>query len=134
MKPSSKLNRKQLALRLFGGAVILNGLLLFCFLPAESKQATQKSLPEGYIELKISASLFTTFEAHKKVLLSQGPIQVGPVLLLDHNDEKITVALSSELYRQNHKKLSQEAWAALPYLDGMQPVNLKRGINYEIAY
>lgn len=135
MKRPSKLNRKQLALRLFGIAVAVNGILLYCYMPSEKKDNTKANLAEGMIELKISSTLFTSFENNKQILLTQGSGQsIGPVMLLAQDENSITIAISGDLYRQHHLRLGQENWAALPYLSGMQTKPHKNGINYEIAY
>lgn len=135
MKRSSKLNRKQLALRLFGIAIAVNGLLLLLFWPSSENINSKVELTEGMIELKISSTLFTSFENNKQVLLTQSSGQsIGPVLLLAQDENSITIAISGDLYRQHHLRLGQENWAALPYLDGMQTRHYKNGIHYEIAY
>lgn len=135
MKRPSKLNRKQLALRLFAVVVVVNAILLFCFVPSND-ETLKSTLPEGMIELKITATLFTSFEPSKRVLLTQdGGHVIGPVVLLEQQENSLTVAIPSLLYRQHHLRLGQESWAALPFLDGMQsPPTKKNGIHYEIAY
>ena len=135
MKRPSKRNRKQLALRLFAVVVAINAILLICFVPSVD-ESIKSTLPEGMIELKVTATLFTSFEPNKRVLLTQdeGHI-IGPVVLLEQQESSLTVAIPAVLYRQHHLRLGQESWAALPFLDGMQsPHTKKNGINYEIAY
>ena len=134
MKLNSKLNRKQLALRLFAVAVVINGGLLFIFLPTSAATPTEEALPANMVELKVRGTLFTTFINRRTVMLTQGEGRpVGPVLLIRQDEDGLIVALSSELYRQHHQRLAQDNWAALPYIDGLLKTK-SLGANYEIAY
>lgn len=137
MKLPSKLTRRQLALRLFGLAVVINGLLLMLFLPSTPTQANVQALPPEMVELTIRGTLLTPFAERKSLLLSaQVGRPIGPVLLLRQEEENLIVALDQNLYRQHHLRLSQESWAGLPYLDGLLNQKGPRavGVTYEIAY
>jgi len=134
MKINSKLSRKQLALRLFAAALVINIVLLMLFVPSPPDEIVEVPLPADMVELKVKATLFTSFLERKEILLVSEGQPVGPVILLkQEDDESLTIALKQELYRQHHQRLAQDTWSALPYLDGLLKTKLP-GVNYEIAY
>lgn len=134
MNAKSKLTRRQLALRLFAAAVVVNGCILLLFFPATPEAAQRTELPANMVQLKIKATLSTPFEERKAVVLSQeGGQSLGPVMLMAQEEDTLTVAVTSTLYRRYHQRLGLEHWIALPYLeDLLRP--LPSGVRYEIAY
>lgn len=129
----TKLNRRQLALRIFGVIMLVNSGLWLCFAPEASEKPTE--LAADLVELKIRATLHTTYALHKQVMLTRGGFSsLGPVTLLEQQNDLLVVALPRDLYRQYHRELTQAEWSALPYLDGLKTAVIMKGTSYEITY
>jgi len=134
-KISSNLTRKQLALRLFALLLLVNGALLLSFVPTSDGKKTT-GLPSHTLAVKVKASLYSIFHEGGQFILTQGKsLAIGPVILLRQEEDGLIVGISETLYRQHHLRLTEENWAALPYLAGMlnHPVR-SSGVSYEIAY
>lgn len=130
----SKLTRRALALRLFAGAALVNGLLLLVFWPAPTPPDTPRPQLPG-IAMKIRAVLHTEYVAGKKVLLTHAHGHpVGAVQLLRLEEDSVVVVLPETIYRQHHRSLIHEQWALIPYIDGIESRPRSKGTVYEIAY
>ena len=135
---ASKLTRRTLALRLFAVVASINLILFFIFWPPTevSAQAPKISLPQHHIELRLRATLHTSFETHKKAwLMSAKGKLIGPIVMLTQNEDGVSVLIAATDYQHSHEQLIHGEWALIPYIANLKPRSEKySGVSYEIAY
>lgn len=121
-------------IKLAASIIISNFFFFILFSGPAEMQATDSSLPEGWVEAQVSAELLTPFHSGKKVLLINrtGRKKIEGVLQITASDQlgKITVQVKEN---EAHTLFQYENWEVLPYLKEMSfTANYKE--SHEIRY
>lgn len=118
-----------------GVALIISNIFFFLLFGGSSEAVQEISLPQGWVEVQVNASLLTPFQQGKRVLLlhRQGRKKLEGILLVETSDQlgKITLLVkedeASTLFRF-------ENWEILPYLKNLHFTASTKEVGHEIHY
>jgi hypothetical protein len=116
-----------------GLCLVFSNLFFFVlFGGSTSKETTLSSTPKGSVDVQLTATHSTPFEAGKKVLLvhrkSRKRVE-GELKALNDTHTTLTVSEENAVIL-----LSHENWEILPYLKDFRFNEIARGESYEIHY
>lgn len=118
-----------------GVALIISNIFFFFLFGGSSEAVQEASLPQGWVEVQVNASLLTPFQQGKRVLLlhRQGRKKLEGILLMETSDQlgKITLLVKEDeaaiLFRF-------ENWEILPYLKNLHFTASTKEVGHEIHY
>lgn len=119
-----------------GIALILSNVFFFLLFGNSSKvKQIETGVPAGWVEIQLSAELFTPFHSGKKVLIvnRNGRKKLEGVLQTPATE---TLGRITVLVRENeaHTLLQFDAWEVLPYLKNLNFASVKKETSHEIRY
>lgn len=118
-------------------SLILSNIFFFILFSSDSevKQVTTEGIPQGWVEVQLTAELMTPFHMGKKVLLvhRNGRKKLEGVLQAPEADQlgKITVLVKET---EAHALFQHESWEILPYLKHLTFASVKKDPSHEIRY
>lgn len=118
-----------------GIALVISNIFFFLLFGGSSEAVQEKTIPVGWVEVQVNASLLTPFLPGKRVLLLQRqnskklegillhevPEQLGRITLLVKEDEASTL-------------FQYENWEVLPYLKNLHFTANTKERSHEIRY
>jgi hypothetical protein len=115
-------------------ALVFSNIFFFLLFGSDSEVKQESGVPEGWVEVQLSAELMTPFHLGKKVLIvhRNGRKKLEGVLQASGNDlGKITVLVKED---EAHALFQFEAWEVLPYLKHLTFASATREGSHEIRY
>ena len=118
-----------------GIAIVISNIFFFLLFSGSEKEATQSSIPEGWVEIQVRAELLTTFHSGKKVLLLhrlgrkrvEAMLETSPL----EPEGRYTVLVKET---EAEALLQHESWEIVPFLKTLSFAPLSRGAVHEIQY
>ena len=118
-----------------GVALILSNIFFFILFSSDSEvKQVDTGVPAGWVEMQLSAELFTPFHSGKKVLLVhrfarkklEGVLQTPAT-----ETGRITVLVKED---EAHALLQHDSWEILPFLKNLHFSSVRKEVSHEIRY
>lgn len=118
-----------------GLALVLSNVFFFLLFGSGSKVKQETGTPIGWVEVQLSAELFTPFHSGKKVLIvnRNGRKKLEGVLQTPATEipGRMTVLVKEA---EAHALFQHETWEVLPYLKNLNFASVKKEASHEIRY
>lgn len=118
-----------------GIALIISNIFFFLLFGGSSEAVQETSLPQGWVEVQVNASLLTPFQQGKRVLLlhRQGRKKLEGILLMETSEQlgKITLLVKED---EAATLFRFENWEILPYLKNIHFTASTKEVGHEIHY
>ncbi|WPU64237.1 hypothetical protein [Peredibacter starrii] len=117
-----------------GIALVISNVFFFLLFGNNSEVKPESSgVPAGWVEIQLSAELFTPFHSGKKVLLVNriGRKKLEGVLQTPATEGRMTVLVKET---EAHALFQHETWEVLPFLKNLNFASVKKGESHEIRY